>query len=102
MLPSWTCLNNFKKTAFTAKVIYYCLIVFISAASLFAQTVASNVKTKKYHALSCRWAIACTVNCIEIDKKEAIYRDAITCKVCNGGNIARVSTLTIYSNYTPA
>ncbi len=78
------------------KIISSFLIVFIAAVSLFAQTVAFNVKTKKYHALSCRWAKACTVNCIQIDKKEAISRGGIACKVCNGGNIAKISPLPLF------
>ena len=51
-----------------------------------AEAVMYNTNTHKYHALWCRWAKKCTVNCIKIEKKQAIKRGGITCKVCGGGN----------------
>lgn len=50
-----------------------------------AQDVMFNTKSKKYHTLWCQWAKKCTVNCIKIDKKEAVKRGGIPCKVCGGG-----------------
>ena len=46
--------------------------------------VMYNIKTNKYHHIECKWAKKCTVNCIKIDKKEAIKRGGIPCKVCGG------------------
>ena len=43
-----------------------------------------NTQTLKYHKLDCQWAKKCTVNCIKIDKKEAIKRGGKPCKVCGG------------------
>lgn len=64
--------------------ILFCLL-FAQVAS--AHVVAFNVKTKKYHALSCRWAVACTKNCINIEKNKAVKMGGIPCKICGGGNI---------------
>ena len=50
----------------------------------YAEMVMYNTKTHKYHQIWCRWAAKCTVNCIKIDKKEAIKRGGIPCKVCGG------------------
>lgn len=47
--------------------------------------VVYNTKTGKYHAPYCQWAKKCTVNCIKIDKQEAIRRGGVPCKVCGGG-----------------
>lgn len=65
-------------------VILFC---FLFAQVAGAYVVAFNVKTKKYHSLSCRWAAACTKNCINIEKSKAISMGGIPCKVCGGGNI---------------
>ncbi len=56
----------------------------LSANMCFAEMVMFNTKTHKFHQLWCRWADRCTVNCIKIDKKEAIKRGGIPCKVCGG------------------
>lgn len=48
------------------------------------QTVMFNTKTLIYHDPNCRWAKACTVNCISVDRSEAIHRGARPCKVCGG------------------
>ena len=58
--------------------------LFLSSTITFAEMVLFNTKTLKYHQLWCRWAVKCTVNCIKIDKKEAINRGGIPCKVCGG------------------
>ncbi|NQY81335.1 MAG: hypothetical protein HRT47_13590 [Candidatus Caenarcaniphilales bacterium] len=47
------------------------------------QEVYYNTKSHIYHNLGCRWAKACTVNCILIDKADAIQRGR-ACKVCGG------------------
>lgn len=56
----------------------------IASVPAFAETVAFNTKTFKFHKLYCRWAAQCTVNCIHIEKKEAIKRGGVPCKVCGG------------------
>lgn len=48
------------------------------------ETVAFNVESKKYHCLSCKWAIRCTKNCIEVSRSEAKRRRGVACKVCGG------------------
>lgn len=61
------------------------LALIFSAVLLIAdEKVAFNVETKKYHCLSCRWAIACTKNCVEISRSEAKRRHGVPCKVCKG------------------
>ncbi len=47
-----------------------------------ADTVVYNTKTQKYHSLNCEWAKKCTVNCIRIERKQAVQRGGIPCKVC--------------------
>jgi hypothetical protein len=65
--------------------IFITVVLFsIIASSLSAYTVAFNLKTKKFHSLSCKWAKKCTVNCINMDKSEAVKRGGIACKVCEG------------------
>lgn len=59
-------------------------IIFMTSSAVFAEMVMFNTKTLKYHKPSCQWAIKCTVNCIKIDKKEAIKRGGKPCKVCGG------------------
>jgi hypothetical protein len=48
------------------------------------EKVAFNVETRKYHCLSCKWAIACTKNCVELALSEARRRKGVACKVCGG------------------
>lgn len=68
------------------------LSTLLIASFLFAGTIAPanaepvmyNTQTKKIHQLWCRWAKKCTVNCIKIEKKEAIKRGGVPCKVCGG------------------
>ena len=48
----------------------------------FADTVVYNTKTGKYHAQSCASAKKCTVNCIKIDRKQAVQRGGVPCKIC--------------------
>lgn len=60
------------------------LLFAINAMPVMAEMVMYNTKTGKYHSLGCRWAKQCTVNCIKIEKKQAIRRGGIPCKVCGG------------------
>jgi hypothetical protein len=62
--------------------ILICLAVLSAPAS--AYDVMYNTNTGKFHQLWCRWAAKCTVNCIKIEKKEAIKRGGVPCKVCGG------------------
>lgn len=50
-----------------------------------SDTVCFNTSNNKFHSLSCIWAKRCTVNCIELSRKEAHKRGGIPCKVCGGG-----------------
>lgn len=49
-----------------------------------AETVIYNTKTGKIHTTYCQHAKKCTVNCVKIEKKEAIKRGGVPCKVCGG------------------
>lgn len=60
------------------------ILLFTSTLAVNAETVIFNTKTKKYHAVTCQWAKKCTVNCIKIEKKEAIRQGGKPCKVCGG------------------
>jgi hypothetical protein len=55
----------------------------LSLAS-YAETVVYNTKTGKIHSVGCPHAKKCTVNCVKIEKKEAINRGGVPCKVCGG------------------
>lgn len=59
-------------------------ILAINAMPAMAGMVLYNTKTGKFHNFSCRLAKKCTVNCIKIDRKEAIKRRGVACKVCRG------------------
>ena len=52
----------------------------------FSDTVVYNTKTGKYHAQSCASAKKCTVNCIKIDRKLAVQRGGVPCKICGARN----------------
>ncbi|HVR98828.1 MAG TPA: hypothetical protein VMW27_19575 [Thermoanaerobaculia bacterium] len=62
------------------------LALLVSSAALWAaeEKVAFNVESKKYHCLTCKWAIQCTKNCVEIPLSEAKRRGGVACKVCHG------------------
>ena len=67
--------------------VFLCLVLFMNFAMCLpssAEMVMFNAKTYKYHSLNCKWAKKCTVNCIKIDKKIAIKRGGVPCKVCGG------------------
>ena len=71
------------------KILIISLAVIINifiTSECFAETVVYNTKTYKYHKISCQYAKKCTVNCIQIDKKEAQKRGGIPCKVCGGSD----------------
>lgn len=65
-------------------IILTAIILCTQSIPAMAELVMYNTKTGKYHGLSCPWAKKCTVNCIKIEKSEAIRRGAQPCKVCNG------------------
>lgn len=65
----------------------FCLVFvfnFSICLASFAEMVIYNLKTYKYHSVHCKWAEKCNKNCIKIDKKEAVRRGGIPCKVCGG------------------
>ena len=62
-------------------LIALCLNLSLTA---FAETVVFNTNTGKIHAVWCRYVSKCTVNCIKIEKKEALKRGGVLCKVCGG------------------
>ena len=66
---------------------FLCFVIFMNfttSLSCYAEMVMFNTKTYKYHSLNCKWAKKCTVNCVKIEKKIAIKRGGIPCKVCGG------------------
>jgi len=65
------------------KKVFITLICFLCiAGSCFAETVSFNVKTHKIHNSSCRY-FNCK-SCIKIERKDAIKRGGVPCKVCGG------------------
>ncbi len=68
------------KKLFATVLLFIAFLMTTPAA--FAEMVMFNTKTYKFHTISCRYAHACTVNCIKIDRKEALRRGGIPCKVC--------------------
>ncbi len=60
------------------------ILLLTTVLSANAETVVFNTKTKKYHTITCQWAKKCTVNCVKIEKKEAIRQGGKPCKVCGG------------------
>ena len=59
-------------------------ILLAISTPVLAEMVMFNTQTLKYHKLNCRWSKKCTLNCIKIDKKEAIKRGGKPCKTCGG------------------
>ena len=57
-----------------------CCNMFYSSA--LADTVVFNTSTHRIHSPNCKCAKNCTVNCIKIDRVDAINRGGIPCKVC--------------------
>lgn len=55
-----------------------------AAAEKKEQQVVFNVKSLKYHSMTCKWAVKCTRNCIVISRSEAIKRGGVPCKICGG------------------
>ena len=60
------------------------LLVLSGASFKGDEKVYFNLENSKYHCLTCKWAIKCTKNCIEMDLAEAKRRGGIPCKVCGG------------------
>lgn len=71
-----------KKFAITLSCILFLNTFF--CLTCLAEQVMYNTKTKKYHSLNCQWAKKCTVNCIKIEKKQAVNKGGVPCKVCSG------------------
>lgn len=65
------------------KKILIALICFLSLANCcFAEIVSFNVNSHKIHNSGCRY-FNCKA-CIKIERKEAIKRGGLPCKVCGG------------------
>ena len=65
------------------KKLFISLICFLFIANVcLAETVSFNVQTHKIHNSGCRY-FNCKA-CIKIDRKEAIKRGGVPCKVCGG------------------
>lgn len=47
-------------------------------------TVTFNTKTKKIHRHNCKSAKACTVNCVVLEKNDAVDRGGLPCGNCGG------------------
>lgn len=71
-----------KKTVFLIGLITITNI--FALVPCFADTVIYNTKTGKIHSPYCKWAQKCTVNCIKTDRKEAVKKGGVPCKVCGG------------------
>jgi hypothetical protein len=74
------------------KLLSVCLVVGLLISPVPAisfekgtDTVVFNVQNHKFHDPHCIWAKRCTVNCINMTRKEAHKRGGIPCKVCGGG-----------------
>lgn len=65
--------------AITGFLIGLLVSVSLAASSL---TVAFNLKSLKYHYLSCSAAKRCTKNCVEMGLAEAIRRGGVACLIC--------------------
>ncbi len=65
-------------------IIFILILSVFYTMPCFAEVVVYNTKTGKIHSTSCKWAKKCTVNCIRIDRKEAVKRGGVPCKVCGG------------------
>lgn len=64
--------------------VFIAIVLSLQCLPVMAELVMYNTKTGKYHGLTCPYAKKCTVNCIKIEKSEAIKRGGIQCKVCGG------------------
>lgn len=65
------------------KKVFLTIICFLLLANAcLAEIVSFNVRSHKYHNSACRY-FNCK-SCIKIEKKEAIKRGGIPCKVCGG------------------
>ena len=67
--------------------IIICLILLLNlifTLDCLADEIIYNTKTGKIHVAGCQWAKKCTVNCVKLDRKEAIKRGGVPCKVCGG------------------
>lgn len=42
-----------------------------------------NTQNKKYHKITCKWAVKCTKNCVEKKLSEIKKIGGIPCKTCN-------------------
>ena len=48
------------------------------------EIVTFNTKSLKYHCRTCRSALRCRTNCVQIPVSEAKKRGGVPCKVCGG------------------
>lgn len=62
----------------------FVLVFMLNSSVVMAETVVFNTSTKKIHSIGCAWAKKCTVNCIKIERKEAVKKGGVPCKVCGG------------------
>lgn len=49
-----------------------------------SETVVFNTKSKKFHRHNCKSAKSCTVNCVVIEKSDAMGRGGVPCGNCGG------------------
>lgn len=64
------------------KVFAGLLLGIFCAIAVAGTMVAYNTQSGKYHKTSCKWALRCTENCIEISIEDAVNRGGVPCKVC--------------------
>jgi hypothetical protein len=65
-------------------LVVLCLFLLLAATAEKEETVAFNMKSYKYHCLTCSAAKRCTSNCIDIPRSEAKKRGGVACKICGG------------------
>jgi len=68
-----------KKLIFTVIASFLILSsVIISSETIYKY----NTTNGKYHRSTCKWAIKCTVNCVDMSLKKICEKQGIPCKVC--------------------
>jgi len=73
-----------KRLAAICLLFSLCILQGAATAQEKEETVFFNVRSHKYHCLTCGYAQRCTANCIELLISEAKKRGGMPCKICGG------------------
>lgn len=65
-------------------IIVFCILFAGVAFSANNDNVVFNTKSLKVHKIYCKYASACTVNCIKTTRTNAYKQGGKPCKVCGG------------------